>query len=347
MATIRQKSRGQWQALVRRMGWPHQSATFKTRKEAEMWARQTEAHMDRGVFVDQTAARQTTFRELIDLYIEQVTAYRPSEYSRVSETCRLRAFQRDEKDLCAHAVINLTPDHFEEYRDRCLREGSRSVGRPQKPGTVKRNLTTLKRVIDFRKRQLGLIINPVNSEDVKRPAVNDERDVRLSLEERERLLEACYAARNDLLGPIVEFAFETGARRGNILRLEWTDVNLGRKKALLRAIKNSRSPDRIIDHEIGLTPRAADILEGLPRTDDRVFPLTPNALRLAFNRARRNADVEHFRFHDTRHERVSSLFEANWSMMQVMAQSGHRDPKSVKRYTKISGDYLADALARL
>ena len=33
--------------------------------------------------------------------------------------------------------------------------------------------------------------------------------------------------------------------------------------------------------------------------------------------------------------------------MQVMAQSGHRDPKSVKRYTKISGDYLAVALANL
>ena len=54
----------------------------------------------------------------------------------------------------------------------------------------------LKRVIDYRKRRLGLLVNPVNTEDVKRPAVRDERDVRLSDEERTRLLAACDQARN-------------------------------------------------------------------------------------------------------------------------------------------------------
>ena len=35
-------------------------------------------------------------------------------------------------------------------------------------------------VFDYRKRRLGLLINPVNTEDVTRPAVNDERDERLA-----------------------------------------------------------------------------------------------------------------------------------------------------------------------
>lgn len=75
--------------------------------------------------------------------------------------------------------------------------------------------------------------------------------------------------------------------------------------------------------------------------------MTENAFRLAFNRARTKAGVEHFHFHDTRHERISSLFEANWSMVQVMAQTGHKDPKSVKRYANLTGDFLADELAKL
>ena len=91
-------------------------------------------------------------------------------------------------------MINLKPEHFEAYSDRCLRQGSGERKRPHKPGTVKHNLTALERVIDFGKRQLGLIINPVNAEDVKRPAVNDERDMRLTPEEQQRLLDACYAA---------------------------------------------------------------------------------------------------------------------------------------------------------
>ena len=58
---------------------------------------------------------------------------------------------------------------------------SRSAGRgaPVSPSTVKRELGLFKRVIDFRRRRLGIIVNPVNMDDVKRPLVIDERDVRL------------------------------------------------------------------------------------------------------------------------------------------------------------------------
>ncbi len=153
--------------------------------------------------------------------------------------------------------------------------------------------------------------------------------------------------RNRLIDPFVELGFETGARRGNLLRLEWCDVDLENRTALLRGLKNSQNPHMVINHEIGLTRHATDILHGLTTKDDRVFSMTANAFRLSFNRARKMAGLEHFRFHDTRHERISSLFEAVWTMIQVMAQTGHRDPKSVKRYANIQGGFLADQLAKL
>ena len=129
-----------------------------------------------------------------------------------------------------------------------------------------------------------------HTEDVKRPVVNDERDVRLEHGEIEALLGACHAARNPWLAPLVEVAFETGARRGSLLRLEWRDVDLKERCATLRGVKNSRNPDEVIDIVIGLTPRAAEILEGLPRSlNGRVFPTTINALKCAFDRARDRA----------------------------------------------------------
>ncbi|MCP5366704.1 MAG: tyrosine-type recombinase/integrase [Hyphomicrobiales bacterium] len=346
MATIREKGPYQWQVQIRRKGWPNQSATFRSKKTAEAWARKAEREMDQGFFVDQAEGRQTTLGDLIELYLEQVTANRPSEHAQVSERSKFMRFMREEKDLCAHAVVNLTPEQFEDYRDHRKRARLKN-GKQIKPSTVNKELMQLKRVIDHRMRRLGLVINPVNTRDVKRLPVNDERDVRLSAMERKRLLEACSDLRNPLIGPFVEMGFETGARRGSLLRLEWRDVCLKRRTALLRGVKNSRSPEKILNHRIGLTPRAVEILEILPHTDDRVFPMTENAFRLAFNRAREKAGLKHFRFHDTRHERVSSLFEAGWSMVQVMAQSGHRDPKSVKRYANISGEFLADQLAKL
>jgi len=346
MATIREKGPYQWQVQIRRKGWPTQNATLRTKKQAQAWARKVEYEMDQGLLVDQSAGRETTLGDLIELYLEQVTANRPTEHSRISEQSKLKRFMREESALCAFAVTNLTPDHFEAYRDKRKLQRLKN-GRQIAPSTVNKELMQFKRVIDYRMRRLGIVINPVNTQDVKRLPVNDERDVRLSPEEKDRLLHACSNMRNMLVRPFIELGFETGARRGNLLRLEWRDVDLVAKTALLRGIKNSRSPEKIINHTIGLTPRAVEILQRLPQTQPRVFPMSANAFRLGFNRAREKAGLEHFRFHDTRHERVSSLFEAGWSMIQVMAQSGHRDPKSVKRYANISGEYLADQLAKL
>ena len=385
MATIRQKGPEQWHAQVRRTGWPAVTDTLRTRKDAEAWARDVESQMDRGIFVDRSAGERTTFGETIKTYIKEVTEKRPGEASRAAEKSRLERFMRDEPKLCAYAVAHLRPEHFEEYRDRRLTEfvtrgkpGGRGQYKPEKmkpgrfrkdgtprvnaaepkapqktpkkvkPGTIKRELTVLKRVIDHRKRKLGLLINPINTEDVKRPVVNDERDIRLEDAQIDELVAECYRSKNPWVGPIVEFAFEVGPRRGNLLRLKWLDVDIKGRSILLRGVKNSKSPEKIIDIPIGLSPRALEILKALPYSlDGRVFPISANALKSAFNRARHKLGLDHYRFHDARHERISSLIEAGWSDTQVMAQSAHRDPKSLKRYANLRKKFLADALAAI
>lgn len=347
MASFTKRGDGQWQAKIRRMGWPAKSGTFKTKKLAEAWAHKIESEMASGHFVDRTPSQRTTLRDLIETYLREVTDRRPGETSRYAERKRLERFMREEKELCAHAVANLSPEQFEVYRDKRLATTNKS-GKPIAAGTVKRELSTLKRVIDHRKRRLGLIVNPVNAEDVTRPVVNDERDVRLTPEEKQRLLEACSEARNPWLRPFVELGFETGGRRGSLLNLKWNDVDLKARKLVFRGVKNSRSPDKIIDHTVPLSPCAIEVFNALPRSiDERVFPMSQNAFKLAFRRARKRADLMHFRFHDTRHERVSSLFEAGWSDMAVMEISGHKDPKSLKRYANLRPDHLADELAKL
>lgn len=359
MASIREKGPYQWAVQIRRKGWPNQSATFRTKKDAQAWARKIESEMDRGQFIDQSAAQRTTLADLIEIYLREVTAQRPREDSRDSERTRLNRLLREEKELCSYAVANLTPEHFEAYRDRRLKQtvsrGKRSKKPPKTiaPSTVRREFTLIKSVIDHRKRRLGILINPVNTEDVKRPAANDERDVRLSPQEIERFLLACAEARVKWLRPFVEIAFETGARRGNLLRLEWKDVDIAARSALLRGVKNSRNPDTVINHAIALSPRAVEVfgqlrsMSGAVNDNERVFPITANALRLAFNRARERAGVPHFRLHDARHERTSNLIEAGWSMVQVMALTGHKDPKSLKRYANLTTEHLADELAKL
>lgn len=386
MATIRQKGVGQWHVQIRRKGWPNQTNTFRTKIEAETWARDVESSMDKGIFVDRSRGHEETLADLIVLYRKEITDKRPGEASRIAENARLDRFLRDEATLCSYAVANLRPEHFIDYRNRRLKETAsrgkeggrgqykaieheiklRKDGTPRanaapakappaapkliSPGTVKRELTLWKKIIDHSKLRLNLAQNPVNSEDVKRPTAVDDRDIRLSHEEIEKLLDECRNARNPWLFPTVEFAFESGARRSSILRLEWKDVDLGRRTALLRRVKNSRNPHEARDIKIGLSPRAIEILNALPDTPERsgqVFKLTVDALKTAFDRARKRAGLPHFRFHDARHERTSNLVEAGWSDTEVMAQTGHLDPKSLKRYANLRESFLADKLAEL
>jgi integrase len=127
-----------------------------------------------------------------------------------------------------------------------------------------------------------------------------------------------------------------------LLKWRWDDTDLGAGVAVFRDVKNSRDPSKRIDRQIGLSPRALEILQGLPKSlDGRIIPMNLDELKRAFERARKAAGLEHFRLHDLRHEMASSRHEDGWSPVEVMAQGGWRDPKSMARYSNLCGQHLA------
>lgn len=73
MATINKRGPFQFQAQIRRKGFPIQTRTFDTRREAEAWASVIESEMIRGIFTDRTELEQTTLGEALDRYQAEVT----------------------------------------------------------------------------------------------------------------------------------------------------------------------------------------------------------------------------------------------------------------------------------
>ena len=73
MATIRNRGLHQWQAQIRRSGYPNETKTFNTRAEAEAWVRMTESEMDRGIFVSLAEAERTTLREALGRYEQEIS----------------------------------------------------------------------------------------------------------------------------------------------------------------------------------------------------------------------------------------------------------------------------------
>jgi len=52
MATIAKTSSDTWKALIHKAGWPSTAKSFRTKQDAEDWARRTEDEMVRGVYIE-------------------------------------------------------------------------------------------------------------------------------------------------------------------------------------------------------------------------------------------------------------------------------------------------------
>lgn len=324
MATISKRGLYQWQAKIRNRRYPLQTKTFDTKREAEAWVTIIESEMTRSVFVDRSLAERETLEDIVRNY-EKVVA--PKHKGGAAEIARLDRFLRDEANLCKHSMASLKPENFEDYRDRRLKDG-------KSPGTVKRELGLLHSVIEENRRRLGLLENPITP--VKRPRVNDNRVMRFYGDDEQRLMDALDDCRNSWVKPAVILALETSMRRGELLSLRWEHVDLDICVAHLPDTKNGEARD------VPLSSTAIKTLKALPRSmNGVVLATTAEGLKNAFERARKRADLEHFNFHDLRHEAISRLFEASWNVMEVAAVSGHKDLQSLKRYTNLKAADLA------
>lgn len=331
MASIRPRPGGTYQVQIRRRGLPPQVRTFPSLKEAKIWARAVESSIDAGKFIDPAPLRKTTLREIFQRYRTEVS---PTKKGHHSEVLRLQALERS--PLGDLTLLDVSAPAIAAYRDGLLRAG-------RKPSTVNRALNLVSSVLNHARREWALQVeNPLK--DVRRPPAGPGRDRRLLPGEEERLFAELARARNSWLVPLVGLALETAMRRGELLALDWSRVDLSRRVAHLPDTKNGRP------RGIPLSPRALEILAGLqgeaPGQSGRVFKTSAEALKLAFQRAVKRAGLDDFRFHDLRHEAISRLAErGDLSILEIAAVSGHRDLRMLQRYTHLSAGKIAKKLA--
>ena len=146
----------------------------------------------------------------------------------------------------------------------------------------------------------------------------------------ERLLPAACSQKNIYIASIIEFAIETGMRRSEILKLTWRDIDFKNGLAFLYDTKNGE------DRKVPLTKRCMKLLQKVPQSHEKVFPITANCLRPTWGRARAKAEITDLRFHDLRHEAVSKLFEMGMPVPEVALIPGHKDVRQLLRYTHLN-----------
>ncbi|HKD21077.1 MAG TPA: site-specific integrase [Rhizomicrobium sp.] len=328
MATIRKRG-DTWQAQVRRNSKTI-SRTFKQKSAAQKWAQQVEQEAAQFGFTgDHACLSRLRVADVLERFRDTVV---PQRHGRKIETFVINAFLRHR--ISQTRLSNITPGHFAAYRDERLKV--------VQPGTVIRELGLIQHVFEVARIDWNIpfAVNPVRA--IRKPKAGRPRNRRLSAEDWQRLDQGLMECRNPLIEKVVSFAIATGMRRGEILNAKWGEVSCVNRTLHVPVTKTGEP------RTIPLSSEAMALLESLRSSgaspDDRVFPTSPEAVKLAWQRLTKRAGIQDLHFHDLRHEAVSRFFERGLSVPEVALISGHKDPRMLFRYTHLKAEDVARKL---
>lgn len=327
MAVVERRGK-KWRALVRLKGHPTASRTFNGRKAADEWARATEDALRAGRGIP---GESVTLSDLVDRYVKEMARFKP-----VSATKRGN-LRRWEESLGEREVASLTGQDVLDH----------VAGRDISPATMAMEVGFLAEVLAAGRSLWGYTIPDVVA--AARPTLRRagavgkpmERDRRPTADELAALAE--YFRFNFGRIPmrdLVPFAIDTAMRMGEITGLRWEDYRPGEKPTIL--IRDRKDPLNKSGNSqwVPLLGQSAAIIERQDRRGPLIFPYKPDSIGAAFRRACERLQIADLHFHDLRHEGVSRLFEAGYTIEQVAIVSGHRDWKSLKRYTNLRPESL-------
>ncbi len=165
--------------------------------------------------------------------------------------------------------------------------------------------------------------------------VDNERDRVLTYKEYDALLAAAAESKLLMLRDFIEFLYCTGARyseaMNSILR---DDVDFEKKVGTFRDTKNGD------DRTIPLADNVIAILKRYPFGNTFFRVTSYDSYNWFFNKACKKAAIEDFVSHDLRACFITNALLSGMSESAVAQISGHKDFRSMKRYTRIKAQDL-------
>jgi integrase len=350
-----------YRAQVRKKGRRAESATFPNRKEAKEWAESIETAIREQRHFPHAAAKRTSFDALAADYVKA----RLADFGEGERTTRERQLKWWSEQFAGLSLAEVTADRISIARDKLAAE-TFTRGKPQKHpdtgemippktykytgSTVNRYIAAVSHALSFAVKERRLIDrNPVS--DISRKKEPRGRTRFLSDDERAALLDTCAKSDWPALHALVLLAITTGARKGELVRLKWADIDLKKGRALVRETKNGEQ------RTLPLAGKTLEALRGLKlqssARSDWVFA-QPSGLPGAYEHfdahwyaALEAAGISDFHFHDLRHTTASMLAAQGASLLEIADVLGHKTLAMVKRYSHLVVDHKAKVIEKL
>ena len=341
-----------WQTLVYLNGHRYRfSCRTDDKPTAREYARQRvedlKARHNRGLIGLPEPVRMS---EAFDRYEREYSPrLRPSSRERMMQVIREARRWFTEVPLHNPSVAHVTPGDVQAFLER---KRLQSVS----ARTVNLYRANLHRVFRLCVRPWLLIpTNPVAAVEPLRQELREPR--LLTDEEYNRLRGAC--AEEPMLRLFVTLAWEIGARSGELLQLEWIDVDFERQSITFandpargRQTKDRRSRTvplsksavaALRDHAARfrlLTPVSPYVFKHLRRSRDAEPGQRIDRVYRGFKSAAKRIGLPTLRPHDLRHAFVTRKLAEGVAAQLVMRYVGHADLATTLRYTHLVAEHL-------
>jgi integrase len=236
---------------------------------------------------------------------------------------RLRKWLDAFGDLSAWEV---TPERLQIAAQAMLEHG-------YKPSAINRDLSALGSAYiwakNTRKAPRGF-----RSPTVDVPRFKEQiRRVMVEAEKVDALCAYARASRDRRFGVFVALLHDTGARKSELLRRRWCEVDLERLEIIAPITKNETP------RVLFMQPATADLIRRVfPKrpSDDLVFegrvPGQPISFRKAWEAATAQVGLTDFHMHDMRHVKAASMLRADVTLPQAAQVLGHSPQVLARRY---------------
>jgi integrase len=276
---------------------------------------------------------KVTFEELAEDLKRDYVLNKRKSYIRVEES-----LAHLERFFAGYRVPRITSDRVQAYIELRLSENAKNA-------TINRELAALKRMLS-----LGAKQTPPKVDRVPYITTLHEGNVRTDFLEHEEYI-ALMGKLPEYLKPVVSFAYTYAWREGEILKLEWRNVDMKNRVIRLEpgTTKNDKGRTIFLDDEM------LDMFKALfaqRRLDtSRVFlgrdgkPIKD--FRKAWLTACKDAGLEGKMFHGLRRTAIRNLVRSGVTETVCMAISGHRTRSVFDRYNITSERDLKEATHKL
>lgn len=286
-----------------------------------------------------------TVNQLLDRYEKEIMPHKKPKTQEIQKFY----IQFWRKHLGEEFIGDILPEQISKVVKHMERTKT-FYGRPHSATSINRHLALLSHFFSVCNDIWGYSFgNPVKG--VPKKPREKARQRFLSKEEIQRFLYEVENCNCDKLHAIVLIALTTGARKGEILKLQVKDVSFSNGSLTFRDTKNgeTRSVPLV---EPALSVVADYMQQQAYRSDSSpIFPsIYKNKLphiRKPFELCLKKAKIQDFRFHDLRHTAASYLAMSGCSPIEIADILGHKTLEMVKRYSHLNQKHRKKVATKL